>query len=62
VRSKLCVGLLVAMAGGYILRRQGMRRGATDEEFHKPLPGDEVVPHHGGGQGTGDRLDSDTKG
>jgi hypothetical protein len=33
------------MAGGYLLRRQGLRWGATDEEVHKPLPGDEVVSH-----------------
>jgi len=45
VRDKLCVGLLAAMAGGYLLRRQGTRWGATDEEVHKPLPGDEIVPH-----------------
>lgn len=45
MRNKLCAGLLVTMAGGYLLRRQGMRWGATDEEVHKPLAGDEVVPH-----------------
>ena len=43
--NKLCVGLVAAMAGGYLLRRQGLRWGATDEDVHKPLPGDEVVPH-----------------
>ncbi|MBD0328073.1 MAG: hypothetical protein ICV68_16735, partial [Pyrinomonadaceae bacterium] len=43
--NKVCAGLLAAMAGGYLLRRQGLRWGATDEEVHKPLPGDEVVPH-----------------
>jgi hypothetical protein len=45
VGNKLCVGLVAAMAGGCLLRRQGLRWGATDEEVHKPLPGDEVVPH-----------------
>jgi hypothetical protein len=45
VGNKLCVGLVAAMAGGYLLRRQGLRWGATDEEVHNPLPGDEVVPH-----------------
>jgi proline iminopeptidase len=44
-RNKLCAGLLAAMAGGYLLRRQGLRWGATDAEVHKPLPGDEVVLH-----------------
>src|SRR5829696_7732519 len=43
--NKLCAGLLAAMAGGYLLRRQGLRWGATDAEIHKPLPGDEVVLH-----------------
>ena len=43
--NKLCVGLVAAMAGGYLLRRQGLRWGATGEEVHKPLPGDEVVAH-----------------
>lgn len=41
----LCAGLLAAMAGGYLLRRQGLRWGATDEEVNKPLPGDGVVAH-----------------
>ena len=43
--NKLCVGLVAAVAGGYLLRREGLRWGATDEEVHKPLPGDEVVSH-----------------
>jgi hypothetical protein len=45
MKNKLCAGLLVAMAGGYLLRRAGLRWGATDEEVHKPLAGDEIVPH-----------------
>jgi hypothetical protein len=45
VGNKLCVGLVGAVTGGYLLRRQGLRWGATDEEVHKPLPGDEVVSH-----------------
>jgi len=43
VGKKLCAGLLAAMAGGHLLRRQGLRWGATDEEVHGPLPGDEIV-------------------
>jgi hypothetical protein len=39
------MSLVAAMAGGYLLRRQGLRWGVTDEEVHKPLPGDEVVSH-----------------
>jgi hypothetical protein len=45
VGNKLCVGLVAAVVGGYLLRRQGLRWGATDEEVHKPLPGDEIVSH-----------------
>ena len=33
------------LVGGHLLRREGLRWGATDEEVHKPLRGDEVVPH-----------------
>ena len=43
--NKLCVGLVAAVVGGYLLRRQGLRWGATDEEVHKLLPGDEIVSH-----------------
>jgi hypothetical protein len=43
--NKVWAGLLATMLGGYLLRRQGLRWGATDEEVHKPLPGDEIVPH-----------------
>jgi hypothetical protein len=45
VSNRLCAGLLAAMAGWYLLRRQGLRWGATDEEVHRPLPGDELLPH-----------------
>lgn len=38
--------LLLAGLGGYsLLRRLGTRSGATDEEFHRALPGDEIIPH-----------------
>lgn len=45
MRNKACAALVAAMAGGYLLRRQGLRWGATDEEVHKPLAGDAVVAH-----------------
>ena len=45
MKNRLCAGLLVAMAGGYLLRRAGLRWGATDEEVNKRLAGDEIVPH-----------------
>src|SRR5215216_2996389 len=34
--NRLCVGLVAAVAGGYLLRREGLRWGATDEEVHSP--------------------------
>jgi len=45
MQNKVCTGLIAAVVGGYLLRRQGLRWGATDEEVHKPLPGDEIVAH-----------------
>ena len=36
--NKLCVGLVGAVAGGYLLRRQGLRWGATDEEVRRHHP------------------------
>jgi hypothetical protein len=45
MKNKPCIGLLGSLAAGYLLRRQGLRWGATDEEVHKPLAGDEIVPH-----------------
>jgi len=38
--------LLLAGIGAYlVLRRLGLRSGATDEEVDASLPGDEVIPH-----------------
>jgi hypothetical protein len=45
MRNKLYAGLLAAVVGAYFLCRAGLRWGATDREVHKPLAGDEVVPH-----------------
>ncbi len=45
MRNKLCLGLLAAASGAYLVRRLGLRWGATDAEVYRPLPGDEVVPH-----------------
>jgi hypothetical protein len=45
MKNKLCLGLLATVSGAYLLRRLGMRWGATDDEVHRPLPGDELVPH-----------------
>ena len=43
--NKASAGLLATMLGGYLLRRQSLRWGATDEEVYKSLTGDEIVPH-----------------
>jgi hypothetical protein len=45
MKNKLYLGLLAAASGAYLLRRLGKRWGATDNEVHRPLPGDDLVPH-----------------
>src|SRR5215210_1960451 len=45
MRNKAFAVLLASLVGGFLLRTEGLRWGASDEEVHKPLPGDEVVPH-----------------
>ena len=45
MKNKFCLGLLAGISGAYLLRRLGMRWGATDDEVHRPLPGDDLVPH-----------------
>jgi hypothetical protein len=45
MKNKLCIGLLAAASGAYLVHRLGLRWGATDAEVHRPLPGDDVVPH-----------------
>lgn len=45
MRNKLCFGLLAVASAAYLLRRQGKRWGATDDEVPRPLPGDDLVPH-----------------
>jgi hypothetical protein len=45
MRNTLCIGLLAAASGGYLLRRQGKRWGATEDEASRSLPGDDLVPH-----------------
>ena len=45
MKNKLGLGLLAGVSGAYLLRRLGMRWGATDDEVHRPLPGDDLVPH-----------------
>ncbi|HYB01526.1 MAG TPA: hypothetical protein VED37_15015 [Ktedonobacteraceae bacterium] len=41
----LLPGLLAVASGAYLLRRLGQRWGATDEEVHRAMPGDELIPH-----------------
>ncbi len=43
--NKFCYLGLLAVASGAYLRRLGRRWGATDDEVHRPLPGDELIPH-----------------
>ena len=41
----LSLVLLAACSGALLLRRMGRRWGATDDEVHRPMPGDELIPH-----------------
>lgn len=41
----LLPGLLAVASGAYLLRRLGQRWGATNEEVHRAMPGDELIPH-----------------
>jgi hypothetical protein len=41
----LLAGLLAAASGAYVLRRLGQRWGASEDEVHRPMPGDELIPH-----------------
>ena len=45
MKNKLCLGLLAGVSGAYLLRRLGMHWGATDDEVHRPLPGDDLIAH-----------------
>jgi hypothetical protein len=45
MRNKLYVGLLAGASAAYLLRRLGRRWGATEDEVHRSLPGDDLVPH-----------------
>jgi len=46
MRNRLLLpGLLAALSGAYLLRRLGYRWGASDDEVHRPMPGDELIPH-----------------
>ena len=37
MRNKLYVGLLAVASAAYLLRRQGKRWGATEDEVHRSL-------------------------
>ena len=43
--KNLLPGLLAAASGAYLLRRLGRRWGASDDEVHRSMPGDELIPH-----------------
>ena len=41
----LLSGLLPVASGAYLMRRLGQRWGATNDELHQSIPGDELIPH-----------------
>src|SRR5574340_1255368 len=41
----LLPGLLAVASGAYLLQRLGQRWGATNDEVHRAMPGDELIPH-----------------
>ncbi len=43
--NKLGIVLWSALAGGWLISRLGRRWGASEDEVHASLPGDEVIPH-----------------
>jgi hypothetical protein len=46
MRNKVLLpGLLAAASGAYLLRRMGRRWGASDDEVHRAMPGDELIAH-----------------
>jgi hypothetical protein len=45
MKNKLLIGLLAAASGAFLLRREGRRWGASDDEVYQPMPGDELIPH-----------------
>jgi hypothetical protein len=45
MKNKLSIGLVAAASAVYLLRRQGKRWGATEDEVYRSLPGDDLVPH-----------------
>jgi hypothetical protein len=46
MRNKLLLpGLFAAASGAYLLRRMGRRWGASDDEVHRSMPGDELILH-----------------
>ena len=45
MKNKICAAVIALFTAEKIIRRLGQRWGATDEEFHAPLIGDDVIPH-----------------
>ena len=43
--KKLDIILASAIAGGWLISRLGRRWGATEDEVHASLPGDDAIPH-----------------
>jgi hypothetical protein len=45
MQNKYAVALLAVLSEAYLIRREGLRGGATDEEVFASMPGDDIIPH-----------------
>jgi hypothetical protein len=45
MKNTLSLGLAAAASAGYLLHRLGKRWGASEDEVHRSLVGDDLVPH-----------------
>lgn len=45
MHKKYAVALLAMLTEAYLIRREGLRGGATDEEVFACMPGDDIIPH-----------------
>lgn len=45
MQNKYAIALVALLTEAYLIRREGLRGGATDEEVFASMPGDEIIPH-----------------
>src|SRR5690348_9449900 len=45
MQKKYVIALFAILSETYLIRRQGLRAGASDDEVFATLPGDEIIPH-----------------